>query len=168
LIQWQFYPKWSDSPTSIKKVVEAFQRIGSEIDSTSSKKDSNAVLAVVRPHLKELGYIVETGKRRREIIAVPVLFGMNGKPEKSFQADAYSQDERVVVEIEAGRAIDNNQFLKDLFQACMMSGVDYLVLAVRNTYRGKGDFDAVNTFFDTLYASERLKLPLKGVMLVGY
>lgn len=31
----------------------------------------------------------------------------------------------------------NNQFLKDLFQACMMQDVDYLVIAVRNEYRVK-------------------------------
>jgi hypothetical protein len=39
------------------------------------------------------------------------------------------------IEVEAGRAVDNNQFLKDIFQACMMFAVDYLILGVKNYYR---------------------------------
>jgi hypothetical protein len=33
-----------------------------------------------------------------------------------------------VLEVEAGRAYRNNQFLKDIFQACMMPYVEYLML----------------------------------------
>lgn len=67
--------------------------------------------------------------------------------EKSFNADAFSQETRVVIEVEAGRAFMNNQFLKDLFQACMMQNVDYLVIAVRNLYLGKNkDFEEIVTF----------------------
>jgi hypothetical protein len=66
----------------------------------------------------------------------------------------------------------NNQFLKDLFQACMMHGVKYLAIAVRNLYEGGNqksrDFERVVGFFDTLYASNRLQLPLKGVLVIGY
>jgi hypothetical protein len=47
-------------------------------------------------------------------IHVPVLFGANGKVEKSFDADAYSPKAGFVLEVEAGRAVANNQFLKDL------------------------------------------------------
>lgn len=45
----------------------------------------------------------------------------------------------IVIEVEAGRAVDNNQFLKDLFQACMMDGISFLVIAVRNYYRVKAN-----------------------------
>ena len=55
---------------------------------------------------------------------------------KSFEADAWNIPEKMVLEVEAGRAVVNNQFLKDLFQACMMHDVDYLGIAVRNTYVG--------------------------------
>lgn len=62
----------------------------------------------------------------------------------------------------------NNHFLNDLFQACMMQDVDYLVIAVRNIYNKSSDFDKVCKFFDALYASDRLVLPLKGILVIGY
>ena len=70
--------------------------------------------------------------------------------------------------MEAGRATENNQFLKDIFEACMMFDVEYLVLAVRNEYRTHKDFDKIYQFLETLYISNRLHLPLKGVLLIGY
>lgn len=76
------------------------------------------------------------------------------------------------MEVEAGRGVVNNQFLKDLFQACMMDEVDYLAIAVRNVYTAAGvsnaDFERVVTFFDTLFASNRMRLPLKGILILGY
>lgn len=101
-------------------------------------------------------------------IQVPVLFGLNGQFEKSFEADAYHEAAGFVVEVEAGRGVVNNQFLKDLFQACMMNGVTEFAVALRNDYRGTKDFERAARFFDTLYASNRLKLPLEGVLLIGY
>lgn len=62
----------------------------------------------------------------------------------------------------------NNQFLKDIFQASMMVNIDYLVLAVRNTYRQSDDFQKVYQFLDTLYTSQRIILPLKGILVIGY
>lgn len=50
----------------------------------------------------------------------------------------------------------------------MMQDVDYLAIAVRNVYRGNKDFETVLKFFDTLYASNRLTLPLKGILVIGY
>ena len=72
------------------------------------------------------------------------------------------------MEVEAGRAVSNYQFLKDLFQACAMQEARHLVIAVRNLYLGKKDFDAVINFMETLYASSRLQLPLQSVTIVGY
>jgi hypothetical protein len=51
---------------------------------------------------------------------------------------------------QAGRAVVNNQFLKDFFQACMMDEVEYLALAVRNLYGKSNDFERVCVFFETL------------------
>ena len=50
----------------------------------------------------------------------------------------------------------------------MMYGVEFLILAVRNDYRGNNDFEKVYTFLETLYISNRLVLPLKGIILIGY
>lgn len=97
-----------------------------------------------------------------------MLFGRKGKVLKCFNADAHATSEGWVLEVEAGRAIDNNQFLKDIFQACMMHDVLHLAIAVRNVYRDSDDFGKVEGFLETLYVSGRLQLPLKGILLIGY
>jgi hypothetical protein len=79
---------------------------------------------------------------------------------------ALSRAARIV--FEAGRGVVNNQFLKDFFQACAMEQVEYLALAVRNVYRKSNDFERVCRFFEALYTSRRLELPLKGILLIGY
>lgn len=151
---------------SVLEIVE------SEIASPKNKLGSNGALRKLRPGLESLGFRVEAGKKKAEKITVPVLFGRNGKPAKSFDADACHESGRFVLEVEAGRAVLNNQFLKDLFQASLMVNVDYLAIAVWKVYEaGEAvgrDFDTVVTFFETLQASRRLQLPLKGVLVLGY
>ena len=150
-------------------VVECFERHFADIDSSLNNLCSNDVLKEVTPDLEAVGFVVEKKTVSPAIIInVPVLYGRNNSIDKSFRADALSQDKRIVVEVEAGRAYDNNQFLKDVFEACMMNSVEYLVVAVRKDYRGKDDFSKIYTFFETLYINGRLKLPLKGILLIGY
>lgn len=168
MIEWIYFPK-SDRPHHLcEPIVQAFTASLGGIGSAENKLDSNSVLAFVGDGLRVLGFAVETGKRHEQKIHVPVLFGRNGKVTKAFEVDAFHPTERFVLEIEAGRAIDNNQFLKDLFEACMMHDANYFCVAVRRDYRGKDDFAIVTTFFETLYASRRLTLPLKGILVIGY
>jgi hypothetical protein len=168
MIQWMFFPKSTRATALAQRVVAAFQSVAEEIDSATHDLSSNLVLSVIAPGLAAAGFTVELGKRTMDKICVPVLFGLNGKLEKSFDADAYHESEGFVVEVEAGRGVVNNQFLKDLFQACMMHDVHYLAIAIRNVYRGRPDFEIVCRFFNTLYASQRLQLPLRGILIVGY
>lgn len=169
MINWIYFPK-SDKPTPlVLDVVQAFESAAEEIDSkTQTKQVSNEALRKLASGLENVGFEVERGKKKGEKIPVPVLFGLQGKPEKTFDVDAFHEKEGFVVEVEAGRGVVNNQFLKDLFQACMMHDVFYLAIAVRNDYRGGDNFETVKTFFETLYASSRLQLPLKGILLIGY
>ncbi len=111
---------------------------------------------------------LETGKRQDQKIRVPISFGKRGTAAKSFEADACFPSEGFVIEVEAGRGVTNRQFLRDLFQACMIHDVYYLAIAVRNVHSGSSDFEKVHTFFDTLYASNRLKLPLSEILIIGY
>ena len=168
-IVWQYFPKHSPSPDFIRTLVERFE---SELSGISSHKNvgqsSDAVLAKMRPGLETMGFLVETGKTSDAKIKVPVLYGKNGRVEKAFDADAYHPVEKVVLEVEAGRGVTNYQFLKDLFQACVMQDVEILAIAVRQDYRGSNDFEKVCTFFETIYASNRLTLPLKGILVLGY
>src|ERR1700689_4379717 len=97
-------------------------------------------MARLRTALEKIGFRVEKGKSAENKIVVPVLFGRKGKVLKCFNADAHAKEAGWVLEVEAGRAVANNQFLKDIFQACMMHDVLYLAVAVRNEYRGSDDF----------------------------
>jgi hypothetical protein len=176
MLNWQYYPKSKRITEDLEKVIEVFKKHYETIKSPDNNLNSNEVLSIIREDLELLNYKVENGKGNT--VRVPVLYGRNGVLEKSFHADAYNQNLGIVIEVEAGRAVDNNQFLKDLFQACMMEGVNHLVIAVRNFYRTKAknakgykedkDFEDINLFFETLYISSRLKLPLEGVLIIGY
>lgn len=168
MIQYQFFPRSQGVKKEIQNVIMCFKSIENEIDSETHNLVSNEVLAVVRPYLEKEGYKVEIGKSASEKIDVPVLFGCDNRIDKSFYADALSEDGRIVIEVEAGQAIENHRFLKDIFEACMMFDVEYLILAVRKIYRSHKDFDRIYTFLETLYISNRLQLPLKGILLIGY
>ena len=168
MIKYQFFPRSCGLSKEMKQIVDCFSIVANTIDSDSNNLVSNEVLQKLQPHLERIGFRVERGKAKEEKIDVPVLFGIDNRVDKSFFADALSDDGRIVIEVEAGQAVENHRFLKDIFEACMMFDVEYLVLAVRNTYRGHHDFDKVFTFLETLYISNRLHLPLKGILLVGY
>ena len=167
-IQYQFFPKSSGVPNSLLKVVDIFKQKENQITSLKYQLPSNDVLGIISDDIEKLGYRVEKSKRSEDKIQVPVLFGRNGLLEKYFEADGYNQLEQTVIEVEAGRAVTNYLFLKDIFQACVMHDVLYLVVAVRNIYRNQKDFDMVISFLDTLYASNRMILPLKGILIIGY
>ncbi len=165
LVNWIYFPKSDNAPEHLRKVAGVFIYCEAAIDSSNKKLKSNEVMSIAKENLEQLGFVVEAGSSK---VLVPVLFGRNGEVEKSFYADGFNRETKTVLEIEAGRAVDNNQFLKDLFEACMMHDVEYLVIAVRRIYRKRGDFETVIKYFDTLYASRRLHLPLKGIMIIGY
>lgn len=169
MIQWAYFPQSYRQPQLATQIIKVFESCADKINSATHKKqESDKVLAKLAVNLQKIGFKVETGKKKSQQINVPVLFGKNGKVEKAFEADAYCEKEGFIIEVEAGRGVTNFQFLKDLFQACMMQGIDYVAIAIRNTYRTSKDFEKVFTFFDTLYKSNRLKLPLKVVLIIGY
>lgn len=175
MINFQFFPRSHGLTGEIREIIECFRKVDTEKDANIHLK-SNDMLAMLRPGLEALGFQVETGKGKNEQIYVPVLFSDNDQIDKYFAADAWSKDHRIVIEVEAGRAVRNNQFLKDIFQACMMYEVEDLVIAVLNEYtfnsNGKPitayDYKEVRNFLETLYINNRLQLPLKGILLIGY
>ncbi len=168
MIQFQFFPRSQGITPKIKAIIDCFVEANGKIDSDYKNLNSNAVLKELSEPLTKLGFKVELSKSKDDKINVPVLFGFNDQIDKCFNADALNDDGTIVIEVEAGRATENNQFLKDIFQACMMFGVEYLVIAVRNIYRTHKDFEIVYTFLETLYISNRMHLPLKGILLIGY
>lgn len=167
-LRYQLFPRSFGITEQVKEAIQCFVNNHHLIDSQLFNYSSNEVLEIVRLDLELIKFTIERSKSKDDKIRVPVLFGLNNKIDKFFDADGISEDLKIVLEVEAGRAYRNNQFLKDVFQACMMPSVEYLILAVRNTYSGSDDFASIFAFLETLYINGRLQLPLKGIVLIGY
>ena len=168
MINWNFYPQNNKLPEHLEVIIKAFEEKQPQIDSENFHLSSNEVLTILEPALSNMNYRVEKSKKTEEKIRIPVLFGINGKEQLAFEADAYSEEFNTVIEVEAGRAVANYQFLKDFYQASMMIDVQYLCIAVRNTYRGSSDFLKVCDFMGAMYISNKIQTPLKGILILGY
>lgn len=137
---------------------------------------SDAVLHALAPNLIELGYLVETGKTAAGKIRRPVLFGENGEPTVSYEIDAFHEDLEVVVEVEAGRGARGNANHRDLIRASLIVDARYLALLLPGAYRHQSSdrevvvhpYADTRAQLDAIYASERLRLPFAGVLLIGY
>jgi len=164
---WQFYPRSEKEPARIAEIAAVFTAHHEDISSAKFDLNSNDVLAVVHDDLAQIGIQVESGKTKDQKIPRPVRFARNGAAEKSFEVDGWDPQSSTIIEVEAGRGVVNNQWLKDLFEAFVIPDAKYLVIAVRAEYKGGKDFESVATMLETLYGS-RVQIPLDGVLLIGY
>ena len=172
-MDWVYFPKTNKIPGFLRKTVSVFENQKKEIDSTKNdtndlRLSSNEVLKKLENQLEELGYKVEKSKKKMDKIRITVLYGDKEREELAFEADAYSEKFKTVIEIEAGRAFTNYQFLKDIFEASMMQETEYLVLGVRKIYNKHKDYEKIKTFIEAIYLTNKIKLDLKGILLVGY
>ena len=168
MIRWTYYPNSTKLPTHLEDVIAVFENNENIITSDANSLKSDEVLACVSSALESVGYRVEKSKTKCDLIRIPVLYGENGIETLAFEVDAYNDAMRTVVEIEAGRAYTNYQFLKDFFECCMMQNADYFCVAVRKVYHKHKDYESVCDFFSALFASGRMSLPLKGILVIGY
>lgn len=156
----------------LNEVVKIFEKHNSEISSEThlgknKNLKSNEVLKILANDLEESGFKVEKGKSSK------ITFRVDGTDLK-FDVDAYNKDTKTIIEVEAGRGWANNQFLKDLFEACVITDIEYLVIAVKKIYHisnqpEKKDYENVKNYIDALYKSRvRDRIPLKGILVIGY
>ena len=180
-INWSYFPKTDPIPNELEKVISVFEKNFKEIDTTKDEEkiskgikdkdqrlQSDDILKIVEKDLQDLNFKIETDKKKSNKIRVPVLFGHQGKTAQAFEVDGWHEENKIVLEIERGRAFVNNQFLKDIFEVSVMVNVDYLVLAVSNLYKGSNDFEKICVWLETIYVTNRIKLSLKGILLIGY
>ncbi|WP_435362765.1 hypothetical protein [Haloarchaeobius sp. DYHT-AS-18] len=175
-IRYYSYPRTEVPPDFAEKIVAVFRKHESIIgtENLDDGLKSNEVLKEVRDDLMEVGFEVESGKGREEIIERPVLFGEDGEPELQYEVDGYHPQWRCGLEVEAGRAWKGNAIYRDLIQALVMVQVDTLVLAVPNVYKyGSNNqinnraFDKTKSVLDTLYSTHRFEAPY-DLILIGY
>ena len=172
-INWSYFPKTDPLPEALVETINIFEKNHNKIDSTKNdtnklRLSSDKVLKVVEEDFIDAGFNVETGKKKDEKIRVPVLYGHQGTIAQAFEVDGWHKEQKIVLEIEAGRAYSNHQFLKDIFEASVMVNIDYLVLAVRNIYNKQKDYQIIRDWLDTLFVTKRIKFELKGILLIGY
>ena len=157
MINYMYFPQNKKIAPHLVEIINVFKQSQEKFDSETHKGtenlESNMVLSFVAPRLEEIGFRIEKSKKKTDKIHIPVLHGKNGKVILAFEVDGYSEDLQTVIEVEAGRAVTNYQFLKDFYEACMMQGVQYFCIAVKNTYRTSNDFEKVCNFFQALYIS---------------
>lgn len=167
-MKWSYFPQNQKISDDFMKIVSVFENNKNKISSDSHKLKSDEVLKVVSKELQNIGYVVEKSKRNADVIKMPVLYGECGIATLNFEVDAYNKDTKIVIEVEAGRAVTNYQFLKDFFEACCMADAEYLCIAVRMLYENRFDYQKVCDFFKAMYASDRFTVPLKGILIIGY
>lgn len=95
---------------------------------------SDEVLKVLEPRLSDVGFEIEMSKKIDKIQR-PVFFGENGAPTLRYEIDAYHPQWRCGLEVEAGRSWMGNAVYRDLIQAAVMVGVNFLCIAVPNAYK---------------------------------
>ena len=104
MLRYQLFPRSVGMDETIKQVIECFDRHISQIDSPTHTLKSDEVLKTIVPELKDLGFSVEESKASEDKIKVPVLFSMNNRIDKFFDADAVNADGGIVLEVEARQA----------------------------------------------------------------
>src|SRR2546422_119601 len=110
-----FFPKSQPPPDWVDDLTQAFADEHELLDTrTATHKESDEVLATLRPHLEKIGFRVESGKRKTDKLSRPVSFGEMGEPSLYYEIDAFNEEYGIVLEVEAGRSIEGNAIYKDL------------------------------------------------------
>jgi hypothetical protein len=174
--QWRYWPARDAPPPWVLNFVSVLNPLKDQLDtSAGNAAKSDAVLAAIAPGLAGLGYRIELSKAKADKIALPVLFGDQGAHRVQYEVDAVHEELGVIVEIEAGRGAKSNAGYRDLIRASLLVDAHYFVLGMPLEYRsGKTRVELTRAYADTreqldaIYASQRLSLPFKGVLLFGY
>jgi hypothetical protein len=177
--QWSYFPRNTRPPRWAVDLVAAVASHQHEIDSgpvpaeDADRLTSDVVLGKLREDMEGIGYTVERGKRAEEKIYRPVLFGDNGEASVTYEIDAFHDELGIAVEVEAGRGAMGNADYRDIVRTSLLLDARFFVLMLPIVYRFGRDsrteaFVKTRNQLSAIYASDRLKLPFDGVLLIGY
>jgi hypothetical protein len=176
-IRFSAFPRTEPAPPFTRKIIDVFRKHEESISTDVLKKGltSDDVLGTLQPELSQLGFTVEKSKSAIDKIKRPVFFGENGVPRIQYEIDAFNEEWKCGLEVEAGRAWMGNAIYRDLIQAMVMVQLATLVLAVPNCYRYKSagrditsqDYERSCNVADALFGHTRIHLPY-SLVLVGY
>ena len=175
---WSFFPRNVRPPFWASSFVEVVQGAETKISTIERKTGlgSDAVLTELSTGLLALGYEVESGKTQAAKIRRPVLFGENGTPEVNYEIDAFHDELGIAVEVEAARGAAGNADYRDIVRTSLILDARNMALLLPVRYRttsGQREqvipaYERTRNQLHAIYASQRLKLPFEGVLLIGY
>ncbi|WP_375424828.1 hypothetical protein [uncultured Friedmanniella sp.] len=176
------YPSWSYFPRNARPApwvppfvasVAAQQADVSTLEHQGPSSDE--VLHLLAPAWREQGFLVEETKKATDRIRRPVLYGEDGREAVSYEIDAWHDDHGVAVEVEAGRGTQNNADYRDIIRTSLLLDARFLALLMPQRYAPPSlikspvqGYRRTYDLLDALYASQRLRLPFEGVLLLGY
>ncbi len=90
------------------------------------------------------------------------------------EIDAFHDGEGIAVEVEAGRAWNGNAVYRDLVRTSLLLDARYRALLLSIAYAPPSARAPVPAYWysidllDAIHASQRLRLPFDGILLIGY
>lgn len=93
-----------------------------------------------------------------------------------YEIDAFHDELGIAVEVEAGRGAKGNADYRDIVRTSLLLDATYFVLMMPTTYRYKSGGKEMTALayaktrdqLSAIYASQRLQLPFRGVLVIGY
>lgn len=169
--QWRHYPLWRSPSSWVKEILGVVADARDSISSALAHLKSNQVLGLLRAGLESIDFQVETSGLK---LPRPVLYGDEGTIVKAFNVDAFRTSDGIALEVESGGAVYNNRVILDLVK--MSLGVDVhfgaILVPVEYTTEEKTwqkPYPEAVKLFDAMFANpERFRLPLEGLLLIGY
>lgn len=173
-IKSQFFSMGENIPEHLSKLCEVFKKNENHISSETHRYSSNKVLHELTYDIEDIGFRIEKGKTRDKLIILKV-YKPNGEFKREYDVDGLHKESNTILEVEACRAVPNNQTLKDVLKAASIKDTNYLVIAVRNqTIIGQGknkkvqkDFNKVTDEIEDILNYMPPK-NLKGILIIGY
>lgn len=175
---WSYFPSNTQPPTWVDEVAQVVDSRRQVISTEAAKTglSSDAVLRELAPGLMALGFQVESGKARMGKIERPVLFGENGIPTVTYEVDGFHETHGIVLEVEAGRGARGNAEYRDLLRTSLILDANFLILMLPIAYRFNANgregtefaYRKTRDLLSAIYASQRLRFPFQGIVLVGY
>ncbi len=172
--EWSLFPRHLAAPDWVEGFVAVVEQNYKVINSEAHQKfESDEVLKALEKDLEGIGWNIETGKKDIQKIFRPVLYGDKGKTRVSYEIDGWHPVHKIVLEIESGRGWQGNAFYRDLIRTSIIQDAEYLALGMRLSYsygkvKNQNDYTKAKEQLDAIYASGRLALPFKGIMLFGW
>jgi hypothetical protein len=164
--------KWALDAMSVFRSRAARKKIDT---AAGRNRSSNQVLEVVSSGLVRKGYEVEGKSENRDKSGHIILryqYGAKTDDYMEYYPDALHRRLGIVLEIEAGQAMENYHVLRNLVRIALTDEASYAIIAVPQYYPTKRKtttpYEDSLKWYRAVFHSNNLRTRLKGVLLIGY